>query len=302
MSRRRGYIYAMIAALTYSVVAIFGKYALEAGMVPEGITFWQYVITTLTMALYFLITDRSKFRISRSLFLRFAAVGVFGSMMTNFFYYHALKHLNAGIASMLLFSAPFLINLFFLVSGIRRIPLWNFLPIALGLLGNFLALNLIGETNLQFSGLGIFFGILSAVFFSFYTVFMDIKLKNIDPMQLNLFAALSGMIVSGIYNATMQPQAFTVVPGSWYWVGLNAIFAMVIPVYFAYHSLQIIGADKSSIISAIELPFTLVVAFLVLGETLSAVQLIGMSFIIFSIVLLRIIESRLAKPLHGGDK
>lgn len=200
---------------------------------------------------------------------------------------------------MLLFSSPFLINLFFLISGLRRIPLWNFLPIALGLIGNFLALNLLGETNLQMSTIGIFFGFMSAVFFSFYTIFMDMKVRDQDPQQLNMFAAFSGMIVSGLYNLILQPEALVIVPNSWYWVALNAIFAMVIPVYFAYHSLQVIGADKSSIISAIELPFTLVVAFVVLGETLTPIQLVGMSFIVISIVLLRVIENRVGVIPQG---
>lgn len=294
MHHTRGYVYALIAALSYSIVAIFGKFALGVGIKPEVITFWQYALTGIMLGGYFFVTDRSKLRPSKDQLLRFGAIGVFGGMLTNFFYYHALTHLSAGLASMLLFSAPFLINFFFLVSGLRQIRLVFFLPIGLGLLGNFLALNMLDET-IQLSSVGIFFGLMSAVFYAFYAIFMDLKVKHQNAHQMNLFAALFGALASLIYNLITQPQAILVPPQGFIWMFLNAIFAGIIPVYFAYHSLQQIGSDKFSVLSTIELPLTLLMAFLFLRETLSLQQILGIALVVGSIILLRLFEMK-AQP------
>lgn len=291
MSLRRGYIYALIAALSYSIVAVFGKFALGTGVKPEVITFYQYLLTSLFLGGFFLVSDRKKLRPSFDQLWRFAAIGVIGGMLSNFFYYHALTHLSAGLASMLLFSAPFLINLFFLISGLRHIRPIFFVPIGLGLLGNFLALDMLGE-SLRLSSLGIFFGLMGAVFFAFYSIFMDLKLKGQDANQMNMFAALSGMLASGLYNLVTQPEALLIPAESILWMILNAVFAGLIPVYFVYHSLHLIGSDKFSVLSTIELPLTLSMAFLFLKERLSPQQLAGMSLVVGSIVLLRLLEMR----------
>lgn len=296
MSRQRGYIYALIGALSYSVLAIFGKYALQAGATPEGITFWQYAFTFAILLAYFLITDRSKLRTEPVMLLKFATIGILGGMMTNFFYYHALNHLNAGIATMLLFSSPIIINLFFVISGIRKIKLLFFLPLLMGLAGNFLSLNLLAEKHLQMSGIGILFGLLAAVFFAFYVVFMDLKVRDQNAHHLNMFASFFAMIASGLYTIMTKPSAMLPPSSSFLWLILTAIFSGVIGVYFSYHSLQIIGSDKSSIISTMELPFTLVIAFFILNERLSAVQLIGMSLVTGAIVVMRLIESKQPSP------
>lgn len=300
MSLRRGYIYALIAALSYSIVAIFGKFALGAGIEPEVITFYQYLLTSGILFVYFLIKDRTKLKPSLDQLWRFAAIGVVGGMLSNFFYYHALTRLSAGLASMLLFSAPFLINLFFIVSGIRPIKPVFFIPIGLGLLGNFLALNVLGE-SLKLSTWGIFFGLMSAVFFAFYSIFMDLKVKDQDANQMNMFAALSGMVTSGIYNLVTQPQALLIPTESIVWMLLNAVFAGLIPVYFVYHSLQLIGSDKFSVLSTIELPLTLTMAFIFLNERLTPQQLAGMSLVVGSIVLLRMLELRANRIIARPD-
>ena len=294
MSLRRGYFYALISALSYSIVAIFAKFALGTGVVPEAITFWQYLLTSAILLVYFLLTDRRLLRPNKDQLWKYATLGIIGSMMTNFFYYHALTHLSAGLASMLLFSAPFLINLFFILSGLRKIKTIFFLPIGLGLLGNFLALNLLDEA-IQISTIGILFGLLAAVFYAFYAIFMDLKIKNQNAHQMNMFGTFFGMLASGSYLLLTQPAALIVPSESIVWLMLNAIFASVIPVYFAYHSLQLIGSDKFSVISTMELPMTLVMAFLLLNERLTPIQLIGMSLVVGSIILLRLLEMRIQR-------
>ena len=103
------------------------------------------------------------------------------------------------------------------------------------------------------------------------------------------------LTIGGTGNIMAQPAALIVPSESIVWLMLNAIFASVIPVYFAYHSLQLIGSDKFSVISTIELPMTLVMAFLLLNERLTPIQLIGMSLVVGSIILLRLLEMRIQR-------
>jgi drug/metabolite transporter (DMT)-like permease len=66
-----------------------------------------------------------------------------------------------------------------------------------------------------------------------------------------------------------------------------AIISGILPVVFLYKGIGIVGADKASIVATAELPITIILAYLILGEKMNIVQGIGIFFIIASIILLQ---------------
>jgi len=59
-----------------------------------------------------------------------------------------------------------------------------------------------------------------------------------------------------------------------------------IPLMIYYMGLKIVGANISSIISTAEIPFTLLLARLILQETLNGYQVVGGLLIMTSVIIL----------------
>jgi drug/metabolite transporter (DMT)-like permease len=56
---------------------------------------------------------------------------------------------------------------------------------------------------------------------------------------------------------------------------------------FLYKGINLLGADKTSIIATSELPITIMMSFFVLGETMELVQLGGVLLVVCSIIILQ---------------
>jgi drug/metabolite transporter (DMT)-like permease len=66
-----------------------------------------------------------------------------------------------------------------------------------------------------------------------------------------------------------------------------AVVSGILPIIFIYKGIKLVGADKASIVATSELPLTILMSFLVLGERMNIVQLSGIALIICSIIILQ---------------
>ena len=68
---------------------------------------------------------------------------------------------------------------------------------------------------------------------------------------------------------------------------IMSIFCNVTPIFFLFKGMIMIGSEKASIIGVSELPSTLIIAFLVLGETMDILQVVGILFVILAVLVLQ---------------
>ena len=101
-----GYIYAILAAFFFALIAIIGKGLVSGGTHPFQVSFYQYLFTILILGIWLYLRKPSALRCDRKRFLAFALLGVFGGGATTLLFYSALQYLDAGVTSMLLFINP----------------------------------------------------------------------------------------------------------------------------------------------------------------------------------------------------
>lgn len=78
------------------------------------------------------------------------------------------------------------------------------------------------------------------------------------------------------------------------------LFNTILPVVMLLEAIKRIGATITSIISIAETPFAVVLAFLVLGEIMTALQLAGTLLIIGAIALVTFPEKEEAQLAEGA--
>lgn len=285
-----GYIYAILAASLYAFVTIVGKTLVTGGVHPLQITFYQYVFTVLILGIWLFLRNPGSLRRDVKTLCAFALLGIIGGGGTNLLYYSALQYLNAGLCAMLLFIHPVYITIFFAVTKIKKLKPINYFSVLLAISGAAIVLDIFNG-SLSLSGVGLSFGILSGVSYAFYNIFADLKLKAEDPNIINFYACLAAlMFATGLL--TFSGIGFSIPLTSVPSVLLLACLSGIFPPYFFFKALQYIGSEKVSVVSSIELPVTLFLAFTILKEHMRPVQLLGVALIIFSSILLHRNESK----------
>lgn len=291
ISRSRGYVYAVLASAIYAFNSVLGKIMITGGLDPLTIIFYQSLVATCLIFVIILVADKSKFKITREQMLQTAVQGIIGAFGTNLFFYLALGTLNAGIVSMLLFTNPIFVTLYFAVSGTKKLEKVNYISLALAMIGAVLVLDIVPFGEMSLSIIGIGFGIMSALTYSFYNIYADFKMIKIDHFTVLFYTSVFGLIVAFlgtfIYHGGIPVIEFDYAK----YIVLIALMGGVLPVVFFYKSVAIIGSERTSIIATLEIPLTLVVAFIVLREHMSLIQLGGVAMVISSALL-----------LHRGDK
>jgi drug/metabolite transporter (DMT)-like permease len=286
-SIRIGYIYVFLAAAFFAIIGVLGKNVINAGIAPLDLIILQYTTTIIIMFAYFVIKDINMLKLTRKEIKSIIIQGIIGSSGTTLFFYLALGKVNAGIASMLLFTHPILINVYFLISRTKKINMINNSALFLAFLGSAMVINIFAFDMALTPAIGLLFGMLSSVAYAFFNIYAEIEFKEAKPMVTTFYTSGVILFTTLIVNPGFLKFNFVM---SWeiaFYVLELAIISGILPVVFLYKGIGIVGADKASIVATAELPITIILAYLILGEKMNIVQGVGIFFIIASIILLQ---------------
>jgi drug/metabolite transporter (DMT)-like permease len=153
--------------------------------------------------------------------------------------------------------------------------------------GCLMVLNSWGASKGPVSVIGIIFGILSAVFYSFMNIYSGNIVNKVPAAVVTFYSTVFSLSALLLFNYKYVSSLLGMNPEVYANAGLLAFFCEIIPLTLLYAAIKKIGPVKVSIISTLEIPVSAVTAFLVMGENLLPVQYAGILLIVFSIMILR---------------
>jgi drug/metabolite transporter (DMT)-like permease len=134
---------------------------------------------------------------------------------------------------------------------------------------------------------GVAWGLMSAVFFSFYTLYGQAGLKRYSAMTLFAYASGFGALFWWTIN---PPRAFFAEQYSslmWLAIAYVAVFGTVVPFVLYFEGLKRMEASRVSITSTLEPVVAGVAAYFFVGETMTLLQILGGILVLSGIVLLQ---------------
>jgi drug/metabolite transporter (DMT)-like permease len=288
-----GYVLYLTAAVLFGINGTVSKAIMLSGMSAERLSQFRSTAAFLVLLIVVAITNRRALRIRRGEIKLILAYGVLGVTMTQYLYFIGIKLLPVGIALLIEFTAPIMVALWVRFGEREHVrpTVW------VGLLFALMGLGLVGEVwnGLTLNGLGVLACFGAAAALALYYILGERGLKGRDPLSLTtwgvgaaaLFWALVAPWWSFPWNAlagsTTLDNGMTLPL-----VGLATymvLFGTVTSFALVLFSLRHIRASQASVVGMTEPLFAAAVAFLVLGEVLSGIQLVG-AIIVLSGVLL----------------
>jgi drug/metabolite transporter (DMT)-like permease len=203
----------------------------------------------------------------------------------------SLQHIDAGLASLLLYTYPTLVLLGAIALRRERPTRRRVAALAAASAGALLVLAGGGAGALDATGVAL--ALAAAVAYTGYILSADRVAGATDPFLLTALIVTSAAVVTtGAALATGGPQ-LDVTAGGWAAVAGVALVSTVVPVVAFLLGLRRVGPATASIVSSVEPLVTVVLAMLVFGERLTGVQALGGAFVVGAVVLVNARRMRL---------
>jgi drug/metabolite transporter (DMT)-like permease len=219
---------------------------------------------------------------------RVLILGVLGVAASNYFYYFAIQKTNVATAIILQYTAPVLVLLYMVARKLQRPTPQRVSAVALAVAGIALAIGVGPGGGFRVQPVGMAAAMLAAVSFSFYNIGAHSILVRYDHWIILAYTTLSASFFWLIVNPPWKIMAAHYTSFEW---GFLAVFAMVSvlgPFSFYFAGLKYLEPTRAIVVSCLEPVFSIVIAALVLRETVRPIQTVGIVLVLAAIVLVQL--------------
>ena len=278
-----------LGATSYGMLATFVKIAYGEGFTTPEVTIAQFVYGITGMLLITMFQKSKKGNdVAKASTKNISQLVLAGTSlgMTSIFYYLAVKYIPVSIAIVLLMQTVWMGVLFEMILEKKRPSTQKIISVLIVLFGTALATNLI-QSKVALDWRGIALGLLAAASFTTTMFTANRVATHISSAQRSLYMLLgSAVIVTGFAIATQNtPFNFEIFMK---WGIVLALFGTIIPPLLFNAGFPLTGIGLGSIVSALELPVSVLMAYVLLGEKVIFIQWIGIILIILAIVIMNV--------------
>ncbi|MDR6846467.1 DMT family transporter [Flavobacterium granuli] len=276
-------------ATTYGMLATFVKMAYDEGYTTAEVTISQFILgITGILIINWFQKAKSENEVIKATKKNIFQLMIAGTSMglTSVFYYMAVKYIPVSIAIVLLMQTVWIGLLLEMILE-KKIPSIQKIVAALVvLIGTLLATNIF-ENEIQLDWRGLVMGILAACSFTTTMFTANRVALGISSAQRSLYMLLGGAIIVFVFAITTQNTAFNFTIFL-KWGIILSLFGTIIPPMLMNAGFPLTGIGLGSIVSALELPVSVLMAYFLLHEEVVLLQWIGILLIILAIIIMNV--------------
>jgi drug/metabolite transporter (DMT)-like permease len=169
----------------------------------------------------------------------------------------------------------------------KKLPsIQKIMAVFIVLIGTILATNLI-QNEIALDWRGLFWGILAAASFTTTMFTANRVATEITSAQRSLYMLLGGAIIVFLFSIVTQSTPFNF-EIFLKWGIIVALFGTIIPPVLLNSGFPLTGIGLGSIVSSLELPVSVLMAYFLLSEKINGLQWFGIILIILAIVVMNI--------------
>jgi drug/metabolite transporter (DMT)-like permease len=291
--RSSGTLLCLGSGAAFGAMAVFGKLAYGDGATVGTLLAVRFV---LAAALFWaLVLAGGAAQEVRALAGRDIGVGLAmggcGYALQAGCYFAALERIDASLLSLLLYTFPAIVAAAAVALGRERMDARRLA--ALGLAFGGLVLVVAGAGAGALDPLGAALGLGAAVVYSTYILVSDGIVTRVRPRVLSALVctgAAASLTVGSALLGELRPGELTA--AGWGWLACLAVVSTVASIGLFFAGLRRVGPTTASILATVEPLVTVLLAFVVFGETLGVVQVVGGGLVLAAVLVLQAVTAR----------
>ena len=264
---------------------MIAKRAFDLGVAPETLAQWRILFAFLVfLAIALAFKRRDLAAVRRADLPILAAFGLLGVLAVQLVYYEAIQRIPIGVALVIEYTAPLLILGYWRLRG-RRVGLGLWVAGILTVAGCYFVVGAYDAQLREVNTVGALLAALDAVILAAYFLIAERLVTRYSSWAL----LCVGFGAAAIAWSIARP------PWTLDWSRLNGelglyvlgvvVIATVVPYLFSVGALRLIPAARVGLASTAEPVIAAVAAWLLIGESLQALQVVGGVIVIAGIVV-----------------
>lgn len=301
----------VLGSLLFAVNGTVAKLAMDAGLTPTRLVEIRSLGSALVLVAAALIVSPRAMRLRGRELAVMAVLGVVGVALVQWFYLVAISRLPVGLALLIEYTAPLLVALWarFVLHEEVRARVWWALLACLG------GLSLVAQVGdgVVLDTIGLLAAAAAAVSLACYYLLGERLLTRRDPLSTHAwsmgFAALFWVVLQPLWTFPVATLGHDVAlpgplvgahPPMWALVVWIVLLGTVLPYLLFLQGIRLLGAARAGLLGMTEPVAASATAWVVLGEAMTAVQLVGGAVVLGGIVLAE--TARRRPPGAGTDR
>ena len=294
MRSSSGPVMCLGSGAAFGAMAIFGKLAYGEGATVGTLLAFRFALAAV---LFWVAGGGRGLRgLGRREIGLGLALGACGYAVQAGCYFAALERIEASLLSLLLYTFPAMVAAAAVALGRERVHGRRLVALVLASGGLALVVAAAGPGTLD--PVGVALGLGAAVVYTTYILVSEPVAARLRPQALATLVctgAAASLLVSTAVLGDLHPGEVTL--AGWGWVAGMAAVSTVGAITLFFAGLGRVGPTTASILSTVEPVVTVVLAFLVFGETLGAVQILGGALVLSCIPVLNARLPRVSRPV-----
>ena len=291
-----GVLAVVVASLLFAVNGTVAKLAMQAGLSPTRLVELRSMGSALILMTVALLVVRRRMRLRARELAALAVLGVVGMALVQWLYLVAISRLPVGLALLIEYTAPLLVALWarFVFGEAVSARIWWALGACL------VGLTLVARVGpgIELDPIGIAAAAGAALCLATYYLLAGRLVAHRDPLSTQAWS----LAFAGAFWLALRPlwtfQAGILAdgvafPGAldgataplWVLVAWIVVLGTVVPYTLVLAGLKVIGAARTGLIGMIEPVAASAAAWVVLGESMTGVQLSGGAVVLAGVAL-----------------
>lgn len=297
----------VLAALLFGSNAVVSKIALQSGITTTRLVELRVLVSAVLLVAVTLIVSYRSMRVRLRELLALALLGLFGMAILHWVYFIAIARLPVGIALLIEFTAPLMVALWarFVLREVVSPRLWW------GLAACMVGLGMVAQVRagVSLDTVGIAAALAAAVCLATYYVLGERLLRGRDTLSTQawglIFASLFWIVAQPLWSfdagilgtgVDLPGPLAGPTPPLWVLVLWISVLGTIAPYLLVLVGIRTIGAARAGLIGMLEPAAAATFGWIVLGESMTAVQMVGGAVVLLGVALAETSRRRRTEP------
>jgi len=286
--RSTGTLLCIGSAAGFGAMAVLGKLAYEGGATVGTLLAVRFAIAAL-LFWAFVFATRATIAELRALGRRDVAIalglGAAGYAAQAGCFFTALERIDASLLSLLLYTFPAMVAVAAIALGREHADPARLAALALASIGLLLVLASAKPGALDAVGAALALG--AALIYTTYILVSQGIAGRLSPTVLSALVCTGAAVSLAAGSAALgELRPGEVTAAGWGWLAGIALLSTVAAVSLFFAGLKRVGPTTASILSTVEPVVTVLLAFIVFGELLGTLQLLGGALVLGAVLVL----------------
>jgi drug/metabolite transporter (DMT)-like permease len=292
-----GIIMVALSGIAFGAQPIFARLAYSNGVQPITLMFLRFLFSGVFLLLLVLYREKTHLELHQVVgLLLLGGVGYVGASLS---YFTALSLIPASMAVLLLYTSTIIVSVSSIWLGMDKFDTFKAVALVLSVIG----IGLITTHDMGANLTGIGLGILSAIIYSGYILFGYRLLTRIEPLTATAIIMTSAAAVYMLLVIVTGFHGPTSIIGWSGVIGVSLISTVLSSLLF-FSGMKLIGPASTATISTVEPVTSVVLAVIILGETLTILKTVGGLLIVAAglILSLRAVSLQKRPDTHASSQ